>query len=145
MRFIVAPFCQFSRRFFRSKQPVNAAHALGRRGERLAARFLKQHGYKIIYRNYRGPRGGEIDIVCRERATNTLVFVEVKTRGGMGYGHPLEAITRKNRREIQQVAAAWIEAHGLPGDVYRFDAVAILLPAGGEPVIEHVQDAWRIW
>jgi putative endonuclease len=43
------------------------------------------------------------------------------------------------------VAAAWIEAHGSPTDIYRFDAVAILLPSGGDPVIEHVEDAWRVW
>jgi putative endonuclease len=42
------------------------------------------------------------------------------------------------------VAGAWIERHGRPDDVYRFDAVAILLPSGGEPHIEHVEDAWRM-
>lgn len=115
---------------------------LGDRGERMAARFLADRGWVIVHRNYRiGHR--EIDLVAR--CNEVVAFVEVKTRGGLGYGHPLEAITRKKRREIQQVAAAWMETHGLPGDVYRFDAVAILLPAGGDPVIEHVEDAWRIW
>jgi putative endonuclease len=115
---------------------------LGDRGEQLAATYLAERGWVILHRNYRiGHR--EIDLVAR--CSEVVAFVEVKTRGGLGYGHPLEAITRKKRREIQQVAAAWIEAHGLPGDVYRFDAVAILLPVGGEPVIEHVQDAWRLW
>jgi len=115
---------------------------LGDRGERLAAGFLADRGWVILHRNFRiGHR--EIDLVARR--DEVVAFVEVKTRGGLGYGHPLEAITRKKRREIQQVAAAWIEAHGSPGDVYRFDAVAILLPVGGAPVIEHVEDAWRVW
>ena len=115
---------------------------LGDWGERLAAEFLAERGWVILHRNYRiGHR--EVDLVAR--CGGVVAFVEVKTRGGTGYGHPLEAIIRKKRREIQQVAAAWIEAHGLPSDVYRFDAVAILLPAGGAPVIEHVEDAWRIW
>jgi putative endonuclease len=115
---------------------------MGDRGEQLAAGYLAERGWVIIHRNYRiGHR--EIDLVARR--SEVVAFVEVKTRGGLGYGHPLEAITRKKRGEIQRVAAAWIKAHGLRGDVYRFDAIAILLPAGGEPVIEHVEDAWRIW
>ncbi len=114
---------------------------MGDRGEQLAAGFLAQCGWVILHRNYRvGHR--EIDLVARRG--EVVAFVEVKTRGGLGYGHPLESITRKKRREIQRVAAAWIEAHARPGDVYRFDAVAILLPSGGgDPVIEHVEDAWR--
>jgi putative endonuclease len=116
---------------------------LGDRGEQLAAGFLAERGWVVLHRNYRiGHR--EIDLVAR--CGEVVAFVEVKTRGGLGYGHPLEAITRKKRREIQLVAAAWIETHGGPHDVYRFDAVAILLPSGGgQPVIEHVEDAWRLW
>jgi putative endonuclease len=70
--------------------------------------------------------------------------VEVKTRAGPGYGHPLEAITTRKRREIQQVAASWVARHGRPGDLYRFDAIAIHLPAGGAALLEHVEDAWRM-
>jgi putative endonuclease len=115
---------------------------MGDRGEQLAAGYLAERGWVILHRNYRiGHR--EIDLVARRN--EVVAFVEVKTRGGLGYGHPLEAITRKKRGEIQRVAAAWVKAHGLSGDVYRFDAVAVLLPAGGEPVIEHVEDAWRMW
>lgn len=114
---------------------------LGDRGEQLAAGFLAERGWEVLHRNYRiGHR--EIDLVVKR--DGVVAFVEVKTRGGLGYGHPLEAITRKKQREIQQVAAAWIETYGTPQYTYRFDAVAILLPAGGEPVIEHVEDAWRI-
>ena len=126
-RFIVAPFCQFSRRFFRSKQPVNAAHALGRRGERLAARFLKHHGYKIIYRNYRGPRGGEIDIVCRERATNTLVFVEVKTRSRIDYGNPADAVNKEKQRLIIRGALSWLRLLDNPDVLFRFDIVEVVI------------------
>ena len=50
----------------------------GARGEKLACRFLKRSGYKILFRNFRGRSGGEIDVVCRDN--DTLVFVEVKTR-----------------------------------------------------------------
>ena len=46
--------------------------SLGRRGERVAARFLKRRGYRILHRNWRCP-SGEIDLVCADGAT--LVFV----------------------------------------------------------------------
>ena len=78
------------------------------------------------------------------RRGDLVAFVEVKTRAGLGYGHPLEAIRWKKRREIQQVAAAWIDRHGRPTDEYRFDAVSVLVGGGGPPRIEHVEDAWRM-
>ncbi|MDQ3556124.1 MAG: YraN family protein [Gemmatimonadota bacterium] len=114
---------------------------LGDRGEALAARHLERGGWTITHRNFRMGRK-EIDLVARRGGL--VAFVEVKTRAGRGYGHPLEAITWKKRREIAQVAAAWIDRHGHAEDSYRFDAVAILVEGGGEPRIEHVEDAWRM-
>jgi putative endonuclease len=65
---------------------------MGDRGEQLAAGYLAERGWVILHRNYRiGHR--EIDLVARRN--EVVAFVEVKTRGGLGYGHPLEAITRK--------------------------------------------------
>ena len=114
---------------------------LGDRGEALAAEHLVRAGWVIADRNFRLGHS-EIDLVARRG--EVVAFIEVKTRAGLGYGYPLEAITAKKRREIQQVAAAWMERHGRDGDVYRFDAVSVLVRAGGEPVIDHVEDAWRM-
>ena len=114
---------------------------LGDRGEHLAAEHLARTGWVIQDRNFRMGRK-EVDLVARRG--EVVAFVEVKTRAGLGFGHPLEAIRWKKRREIQQVAAAWVTRHGRPGDVYRFDAIAVQLPAGGPPVVEHVEDAWRM-
>jgi len=114
---------------------------LGDRGERLAAEHLERRGWTILARNFRvGHR--EVDLVARRGGI--VAFVEVKTRAGLGYGHPLEAITPQKRREIQQVAQIWVERHGRPGDEYRYDAIAVLIVDGGGPVIEHVEDAWRM-
>lgn len=118
-----------------------ATKPLGDRGEEIAARHLRERGWAVLDRNFRLGRK-EIDLVARRG--EVVAFVEVKTRGGAGYGHPLEAITWKKRREIGQVAQAWIDRHGREGDVYRFDAVAVLVGGGGEPVVEHVEDAWRM-
>ena len=114
---------------------------LGDRGEQLAVDHLERGGWMVLSRNFRiGHR--EVDLVARRG--EIVAFVEVKTRAGLGYGHPLEAITPQKRREIERVAQIWVERHGRPGDVYRYDAVAVLIPAGGEPQIEHVEDAWRM-
>src|SRR4030081_2292706 len=78
----------------------------GARGEKLACRFLRRHGYKILYRNFRGRRGGEIDIVCRDR--DTLVFVEVKTRTREDFGRPLDAVDRDKRKRISRGGLAWL-------------------------------------
>jgi putative endonuclease len=123
------------------RPPPPGSKTLGDRGERIAAAFLAARGWVVLHRQYRlGHR--EIDLVARRG--EVVAFVEVKTRGGTGFGDPLEAITWRKRREIQRVALAWIDRFGRPGDVYRFDAVGILLPAGGAPRIDHVEDAWRV-
>ena len=113
---------------------------LGDRGEEIAARHLSAGGWTVLTRNFRMGRK-EIDLVARRG--EVVAFVEVKTRAGLGYGHPLESITARKRREIAQVAGAWIERFGAAGDVYRFDAVAVLV-RGAEPEVEHVEDAWRM-
>ena len=113
---------------------------LGDRGEAIAARHLERAGWTILARNFRMGHK-EIDLVAQRG--EVVAFVEVKTRAGAGYGHPLEAITARKRREIQQVALAWIDRHGHPHLTYRFDAVAVLVLPGREPEVEHVEDAWR--
>src|SRR5499427_2382305 len=78
-------------RFSRWKTSSKSGHLRrGALGEKLACRYLKRNGYKILFRNFRGRSGGEIDVVCRE--DDTLVFVEVKTRASEGFGRPIEAI-----------------------------------------------------
>lgn len=121
-------------------------HDVGRWGEELAARFLESKGWTVLDRNWRLGRH-EIDLVaCRE---DVLAFVEVKTRSGPRFGHPLEAITARKRREIERVARGWLGRHppvggGLRQRTVRFDAVAVVGREDGEPVIEHVEDAWRV-
>lgn len=118
-----------------------ATKPLGDRGEDLAAAHLQRAGWTLLHRNFRMGRK-EIDLVARRG--EVVAFVEVKTRAGRGYGHPLEAITAKKRREIWAVAGAWIERFGAEGDTYRFDAVSVLVLGGGEPQVEHLEDAWRM-
>lgn len=120
---------------------VGAPHDFGRYCEDLAAAFLTGTGWQVLERGYRFGRR-EIDVIAR--AGRTVIFVEVKGRRGPAYGHPLEAITAKKRREIEAVARQWVARYGKPGEVYRFDAVAVVLDEAGAPAVEHIADAWRM-
>lgn len=116
------------------------SHELGRRGEARAARHLEQGGWRILHRNYRlGHR--EIDLIARRG--RTVAFVEVKTRARLRWGHPLLAVDPRKQAEIRRVASAWIQRHGRPADLYRFDAIAVFDDGHGQVVVEHVEDAWR--
>lgn len=110
--------------------------ALGRTGEQLAVEFLIRRGYAVVERNWRC-RQGEIDIVARDGGTT--VFVEVKTRSGVGYGHPFEALTLTKLARLRRLAGAWCEAHpDVQGNI-RIDAIAVLLPPQAAPQIEHLE------
>ena len=120
---------------------MHAPHELGRRGERLAERYLRGQGWSVLARNYRFGRR-EIDLVVRRG--DLVVFVEVKTRGGAGYGGAAAAINWRKRREIEVVAADYLFRNCLRDVSVRFDVVAIEAvrsPGGGR--LEHIEDAWR--
>lgn len=115
-------------------------HRVGRRFEELVAERLEAEGWTILERNFRYGRR-EIDLIVRR--DRTTAFVEVKGRRGTRCGDPLEAITPRKRREIEEVARFWVTRHGDEGLDYRFDAVGVREGAGGEIEIVHVEDAWR--
>ncbi len=108
---------------------------LGRRGEDLAARFLEDAGYQLVGRNWRC-RQGEIDIIARNG--DTLVFVEVKTRSSLAYGHPFEAITNVKLARLRGLAGAWCAEHAPAATRIRLDAIAVVAPRGRQPEIDHL-------
>lgn len=113
---------------FKPRTPEPSPHlALGRRGETLAAKHLRENGCKILYRNFRAPKGGEVDIVCRDRLTNTLVFVEVKTRSSARHGDPSQAVTPDKQHLISRGALAWLRLLDNPDIFFRFDIVEVLI------------------
>lgn len=113
-----------------------AKDELGRRGEDLAADYLSGAGLDILERNWRSTGVGEIDIVARDG--DTLVFVEVKTRAGIAFGHPLEAITARKLARLRRLAGAWCAAHPDQRGGLRIDAVAVIAGRGVTTTIEHV-------
>jgi putative endonuclease len=108
----------------------------------LAARFLRQHGYKILYRNFRGRSGGEIDLVCRDG--DTLVFVEVKTRTGEDFGRPFDAVDRTKQKRIAQGGLAWLRLLDNPDLLFRFDVVEVIIAGEPKPRLELLRNAFEL-
>jgi putative endonuclease len=109
---------------------------LGRLGEQLAAEYLQQAGLRILDRNWRCAEG-ELDIVAVER--RVLVACEVKTRSGLGFGSPLEAISRRKQARLRRLAISWIRAHGVLFDEVRVDVLGLVRDRAGHFTIEHVR------
>lgn len=115
---------------------------LGERGEKLACRFLRKNGYKVLYRNFRGRTGGEIDIVCREK--DTLVFVEVKTRSSEEFGRGFDAIDQDKRKRIARGGLAWLRLLDNPDILFRFDVVEVVVANDSEPRFELLRNAFTL-
>src|SRR3970282_601959 len=113
---------------------------LGQEGERLAERYLRKKGYKLVERNYRCAVG-ELDLIVLDR--RIVVFVEVKTRTGHGFGSPLEAVEFRKQRKMIQAAQFFLSAKGLQQREARFDVIGISWP-GREPVLEHIENAFDL-
>jgi putative endonuclease len=108
----------------------------------LARRFLRKNGYKVIYRNFRGHSGGEIDIVARDK--DTLVFVEVKTRTREEFGRPLTAVDQQKRKRIARGGLAWLRMLDKPDVLFRFDVVEVLVGGDSESRVELIKDAFQL-
>jgi putative endonuclease len=112
--------------------------ALGRRGEDLAHRYLRDRGFIIVARNYRLSSGdGEADLIAWDG--DTLVFVEVKSRETADFGPPERAIGEEKRRHLLRIAREYTRKTETPWDRIRFDVVSIVLTKS--PTIEYFRDA----
>jgi len=109
----------------------------GKLGEEIAANYLEGKGYEIVERNWRNTHK-EIDIIAKDG--ETLVMVEVKTRQTDEYGNPDIAVTKKKQRLLIAAANAYLFKNKLDVET-RFDIISIIFK-DGEPVIEHIEDAF---
>jgi putative endonuclease len=116
------------------------AKLLGNRGENTAVRFLKQKGFRILFRNHKN-QFGEIDIIARDQ--DTIVFVEVKTRSSTAAGHPTEAVTVSKQIQLTKLAMVFLKQHKLLNHRARFDVISIIwAPGSAPPIIEHYVNAF---
>jgi putative endonuclease len=123
---------------------------LGRYGEEVAAAHLVAAGLTIVARNWRC-REGEVDIVALDG--DVLVMCEVKTRRGVGFGTPLDAVTPAKAARLRRLALRWL-ADQRAGAVassaeefaryteVRFDVVSVLRPLSGATSVEHLRGAF---
>ena len=116
--------------------------SIGKQGERIAADYLKKKGYRILYRNFRSKRGGEIDLVCRDCRATALVFVEVKTRTTDAFGPPHYAVTVKQQDRIIRGAKEWLRMLNDPRISYRFDVVEVLMKP--IPAVNLIRGAFQV-
>ena len=115
---------------------MKAKDVLGRQGEELAAAYLAQAGLTILARNWRCAQG-EIDIVAVDG--EALVICEVKTRSGVTFGTPLEAVTRQKAYRLRRLAALYLRTHQILYEQVRIDVIGVLRSPAGHFTIEHVR------
>lgn len=118
----------------------DSGQAWGRRGEDLAHRYLRRHGFTVVDRNYRARTGsGELDLVAWDGPA--LVFIEVKSRASDEFGSPAQAVDSEKRRHLQRTAREYAHRAGVPWTTVRFDVVSVIFER--RPRITHLRDAFR--
>ena len=131
-----------------------AKQAFGALGERVAERWLRRQGWRILDRRF---RSGHRDLDLVAERDGVVAFVEVKARRGLGGGDPVEAVGWRKQRELVRSAQVWISRRGRPSYAYRFDVVGVLwagsdtrpgsrsapgLGSGGSVRVRHVENAF---
>jgi len=109
-------------------------------GENVAADFLRSKGCHILARNFKAPRGGEVDIIARDG--KLLMFVEVKTRHISAKIRPLDAVDKPKQALIERGANAWLKQLGTRNLPWRFDVIEVRVEEGEKPRVNHVRDAF---
>ncbi|MCP5070799.1 MAG: YraN family protein [bacterium] len=111
---------------------------MGAFGEARAAEYLEREGYRILARNDRAG-GVELDLVASRGPL--LVFVEVKTRRGLRYGRPEEAVDARKQARLRRGAVAWMRDHHRRGRV-RFDVVSVSPGQDADWIVRHLPGAF---
>jgi putative endonuclease len=111
---------------------------LGAMGEALAVDHLTRMGLRILHRNWRC-RYGELDVIATDDATRALVFVEVKTRTGDGYGGLAHAVTPRKVRRLRRLAGLWLAGQDERWTTIRIDVIGVRVGRRRTPEITHLQ------
>ena len=129
------------RRLGRRQPKTWSTAELGWRGEQVAARHLRRHGYRIVARRYRCRRG-ELDLVAVS-PEGTVVFVEVKSGRGGRHRQPGRNVTTRKQQRILRAARMFLTEHHLRRYPHRFDVVAVVWNGQDRsPVVSHERCAF---
>lgn len=111
---------------------------LGAMGEALAVDHLTKMGFRILDRNWRC-RYGELDVIASDTTTRSVVFVEVKTRTGDGYGGLAHAVTPRKVRRLRRLAGLWLAGQDGGWAAVRIDVIGVRIGRCRTPEITHLQ------
>ena len=134
-----AHFFAFIKAFMQQNNEPLKTIAIGRFGEALASKYLREQGYKILKSNYY-IRGGELDLITQKDAI--IVFVEVKTRTSTNFGPPEEACTARKKQKLLRAIYSYLTTQTLnhPAGLWRCDLIAIQLLSTRKATIKHYQN-----
>lgn len=107
----------------------------GKRGEALAAEYLRKKGYTLLEAGYRS-RYGEIDLIVKKRGI--VAMVEVKSRKSDRFAKALEAVDAHKQQRLRLTALQWLGEQEKPPQI-RFDVIEVY--SGGE--IHHLENAFE--
>lgn len=115
---------------------------IGKLGEKIAAGYLRKNGFQIVEKNFH-KFGGEIDVVAIEKETNTLVFVEVKTRRSEEFGFPEEAVDWRKLNTVLRCGQYYKLLHPELPELMRIDVIAIKIDYLTQEVLyfRHIKNA----
>jgi putative endonuclease len=111
---------------------------IGAHGEQLAVDYLRGLGLRILQRNWRC-RYGELDVIACDDAVGAVVFVEVKTRTGDGFGGLPEAVTAAKVRRLRRLAGLWLSGRDENWRSVRIDVVGVRIGRRPSPEISHLK------
>ena len=118
---------------------------IGRKGERIAARFLRRAGYRIVGRNCHFGKN-ELDLIAKNK--QYIVFVEVKTRTANSlddfYTRPSDAVDREKRKRTVRAALSYLKESPI-SLCPRFDVIEVYLDRAARNrilKINHITDAF---
>jgi putative endonuclease len=111
---------------------------LGRKGESLAKTFLEDSGYEILDENWTHGKA-EIDLVAYK--DRVIIFAEVKTRTGNGFGEPEDFVDNRKQKLLADAADEYIYLMDHQGEV-RFDIISILFDKNANYTLKHIEDAF---
>lgn len=115
---------------------ISSRGEVGALGEQVAVEHLQSLGLTILQRNWRC-RYGELDVIAEE--SDAVVFVEVKTRTGDGFGGVEEAVTPQKIRRIRRLAGLWLAGQDRGWPHVRIDVVGVRVGRGRTPEVMHLR------
>jgi putative endonuclease len=111
---------------------------IGALGEQVAADHLAGLGLRIVARNWRC-RYGELDLIAVDPSADTVIFVEVKTRTGDGFGGLEQAVTPQKARRLRRLAGIWLAAQDRRWAQVRIDVIGVRIGRRRTPELTHLQ------